>query len=1552
EKDSSLGLQVLHTLLSHQDISVSVEDGDGRQPLLWAASAGSAKAVLALIRAGAAVESHDKDGLTALHCTASRGHTDCIDTLLTLCGASPDVIDSNGCTALHYAVTLGHADATALLLAHAADPNRQDRKGRSPAHCGCAKGQFETVKMLGSHGANLWLRNARGDLPLHEAAASGRRDLVRWLLEARPSQVNARNNDGRCPLHLAALNDNADMCKILLDAGAQINPILRTSKNVFMTPLDCALQRGFRSTAKYLQLHGGVPANRLGGISQQPQGYGSAVSLQIRDDVTLWGDSSSESEKEEAEKSKTKKKSYKRKLAYKYERKKGPVLLSEYDSEKLTSGKLESEPTHKGKDAGKGADVTDQKERITPHLEGFPFLGNNIPPGEIFIYANEVNINDKFGGVNIKQDGEVAVSDTTKISRTQAKSTTTQVASSVKGSASSTSEKQEKRPKSAKYGRLKNKSGRQSDKTDSARKKTYVDTPDPRRKQTDEEFHSSNIDEEIPEIKSQKEAESSTTKHDSAVKRPEVQQQVKGETSATSKPEQPTSKMTTEKTEIPRTAAKRRMVHSDQQSARSNTSYEDGEDHKQLVVEASVHSPPREISEGAEASKQTLEISEVPQERRRTPIGSEILSGDDLGKIDVMTDQDASADEGKDKKDTESPQSTQKTSDVGTAPTKIEISTAVAESTTSIVGTAAAVAQAAATKETESPPSKSKKEDVLATEIKAKTEIATAAQATKPESVTESATTAQTSKPEAVAKSAAADQTSKPDAVTESATTAQIAKSEAATEETGTVGESVPVSEATTTLATSPAVGTVETSDATASTKVHKSDSATEAAKAIAQPDSTETKIAEITRTASTEAVTDNVGAAETADVKTATSDASAADTARIDETVKVTDTSKTATTALPTTETKVVTPEDAPTVITTTHEEDMTKQDQTEEDLLEASTNMAEQAGMISINIEQPSSPSPAPSTEQEMAAAESVVKSVQSSFEGDNIKSSEVSSQKPSGEVDRKPVDVDKIQKASEEIKDVPSKTKDVSKTKKSKQRKRLESDTSSEAVEPLLKKPQRKGDKDGITEEKTKSNDKGTSHKKKRKIKESSEKPSKVIEVIKTSLSSKQIESPPDSSIDVHTSEESESESPSSSSPSSTVSITRKEHRSFQVLDEDDQVAQKSRKKSARQKSTSKKKPRSQSEENKVVKISEQVSYKEHERLRRSKIPTPVMNLKTPLSKSDKHLDRSAFSGEEPRVPSLPNIRDSKDGNLRQTRSVSNLSAPLAASTYSDNDHETGSEEEISSATRRKRLRKRSKTRSSKSAGSDYESSNLIDSGFEPSPRSSRIPKWKNMSERGVNMTSVTQTIQSNIRRYHLERKIFQHLLDLKRLQIRSGQHNEAVLVKRAIDAYHRSCAATVGAGKYTSQDFSFRSFENFLYNSLRKIQRTGIEHLQGLPETPRNPLHCTQRTHRCDHATHAYTGVPCAAYLPKMDHHTIPKIGFECKPSGFLPKIHPKSNAVTLELCHGNDKQVISLPAERLDQNKRYYVTFTVKGNENSTSTPNEESAVGHRHSKSD
>lgn len=126
-----------------------------------------------------------------------------------------------------------------------------------------------------------------------------------------------------------------------------------------------------------------------------------------------------------------------------------------------------------------------------------------------------------------------------------------------------------------------------------------------------------------------------------------------------------------------------------------------------------------------------------------------------------------------------------------------------------------------------------------------------------------------------------------------------------------------------------------------------------------------------------------------------------------------------------------------------------------------------------------------------------------------------------------------------------------------------------------------------------------------------------------------------------------------------------------------------------------------------------------------------------------------------------------------------------------------------------------------------------------------------------------------------------------------------------------------------------------------------------------------LQCTSKTHRCLHAAHAYTGIPCAAYselgslskgtssrmiyviaVPMMNHHTIPKLGFGPYRTGgvgsfYLPKILTGhgggggglkgGSKVSLELSQGNSKQLIPLPSDKLDSNKRYYVTFTVKGN---------------------
>lgn len=126
----------------------------------------------------------------------------------------------------------------------------------------------------------------------------------------------------------------------------------------------------------------------------------------------------------------------------------------------------------------------------------------------------------------------------------------------------------------------------------------------------------------------------------------------------------------------------------------------------------------------------------------------------------------------------------------------------------------------------------------------------------------------------------------------------------------------------------------------------------------------------------------------------------------------------------------------------------------------------------------------------------------------------------------------------------------------------------------------------------------------------------------------------------------------------------------------------------------------------------------------------------------------------------------------------------------------------------------------------------------------------------------------------------------MLELKRLQIRTSKANEAVLVKRTIDEYNKSSLSNVGLGPYNNTDFSFSSFEKFLYESLRKLQKSGKKHLDNLPlkpfdfdygesdlykmsAIPDNPCLCTSKTHRCYHAVHAYTGIPCSAYSKCMN-----------------------------------------------------------------------------------
>ncbi|XP_041350746.1 serine/threonine-protein phosphatase 6 regulatory ankyrin repeat subunit C-like [Gigantopelta aegis] len=154
-------------------VDMSVMDKDGRQPLLWAASAGNVDACKTLVQAGADVEAKDKDGLTALHCAASRGHTSVIEELVSQCSANIDAVDKNMCTPLFYAITLGNIDSVKMLIQLGANTSHCDNKGRSPAHCAAIQGSQETLVLLQRKNVDLWLPSKQGDYPIHEAALGG-----------------------------------------------------------------------------------------------------------------------------------------------------------------------------------------------------------------------------------------------------------------------------------------------------------------------------------------------------------------------------------------------------------------------------------------------------------------------------------------------------------------------------------------------------------------------------------------------------------------------------------------------------------------------------------------------------------------------------------------------------------------------------------------------------------------------------------------------------------------------------------------------------------------------------------------------------------------------------------------------------------------------------------------------------------------------------------------------------------------------------------------------------------------------------------------------------------------------------------------------------------------------------------------------------------------------------------------------------------------------------------------------------------------------------------
>lgn len=103
--------------------------------------------------------------------------------------------------------------------------------------------------------------------------------------------------------------------------------------------------------------------------------------------------------------------------------------------------------------------------------------------------------------------------------------------------------------------------------------------------------------------------------------------------------------------------------------------------------------------------------------------------------------------------------------------------------------------------------------------------------------------------------------------------------------------------------------------------------------------------------------------------------------------------------------------------------------------------------------------------------------------------------------------------------------------------------------------------------------------------------------------------------------------------------------------------------------------------------------------------------------------------------------------------------------------------------------------------------------------------------------------------------MEHKIFQHLLELKSLQIRSSKANEPLLVKRAVDDYHKSTMEMgnetgVAIRRYPYKEYTFKNFEIFLYEVLKSLQKSGTNNFQNISDVYLEVSRCEHRENICD------------------------------------------------------------------------------------------------------
>ena len=208
-------LNLCKILKDKHNFDIHMAEKCGWTALHCSASYGSYDVFTYFADMGADIYLKDNNGWNCLHIAALKGHINLCKILKDKHNFDIHTADKDGSTALHCSAVSGCYDLFTYFADMGADIYLKNNAGWNCLHIAALNGHFNLCRILkDKHNFDIYVADKDGWTPLHYFARNGSYDLFTYFADME-AHIYCKGNKGENCLHIAALYGHLNICKIL-----------------------------------------------------------------------------------------------------------------------------------------------------------------------------------------------------------------------------------------------------------------------------------------------------------------------------------------------------------------------------------------------------------------------------------------------------------------------------------------------------------------------------------------------------------------------------------------------------------------------------------------------------------------------------------------------------------------------------------------------------------------------------------------------------------------------------------------------------------------------------------------------------------------------------------------------------------------------------------------------------------------------------------------------------------------------------------------------------------------------------------------------------------------------------------------------------------------------------------------------------------------------------------------------------------------------------------------------------------------------------------------